>query len=151
VIQPSLDNLYTSISGYDRYFKQLQQCYTNQAQAGKAVQSPDEKLGRVHNSYLAFHIKFVEYCAAREALFLQIETAVAGANVKLMGLLRILNDVDEIVLGDLADKPEADFAVGEEAAVSEPWPEEEEKDQTEHPFRVKLDETLISGMIAFES
>jgi hypothetical protein len=145
-LQSPLDTLFTSIAGYDKYFKQLQQCYSATAhpsKATKAVQSLDEKLARVRNTYSIFHRKFVDYCAAREPLFTQIETVVATANVKLADLLGIVSQVDAIVLGDLAEAPEKRISLVEEepsALPSDQLPEEE--DEPETPFQVKLSQPL---------
>jgi hypothetical protein len=149
ILQSPLDNLVTSIAGYQKYFKQLQQFYMNPAQAGKAVKSLDEKLSRVNNSYLIFHQKFVDYCAARDPVFTQIDMVVRTTNSTLMDLLGILSEVDSIVVGDLADPPERRFSAAQDEATDLPndqWPEEEEEIET--PFQVKLSQPLnVAGVL----
>jgi hypothetical protein len=139
IVQTPLDNLYASISGYEKYFKQLQQCYMNPAQAGKAVKNLDEKLARVQNTYSVYHRRFVDYVSAREPLFTFVESVVRGTNETLTDVLSILSNVDGILIRDLAAAPSSP----EPALAPETWAEEEEESET--PFAVKLSQPLIVG------
>jgi hypothetical protein len=148
MIQTPLENMTASIAGYDKYFKQLQQCYLNPVQAVKAINALDEKLGRVHSSYLVFHRRFVDYCAAREPLFAEIEAIVKRENETLTDLLKILSSVDGIVVGDLEDTMSEGFsgvAEDEKEKELDIWTDEEE--EGECVFQVKLVQNLnVNGV-----
>jgi hypothetical protein len=153
IVQAPLDNLYASLSGYDKYFKQLQQCYMNPGQAGKAVKNLDEKLARVQNNYAVYHRRFVDYVSARDPIFASVESLVRGTNITLNDLFRILSDIDGIAIGDLADAPALRLSARREsdAAAAPPempemWIEEEEEGET--PFTVKLAQPLLVGGVS---
>jgi hypothetical protein len=98
MLKPSLEALYQSMSGYDKYFKQLQSqsVMKEAAQARKAVNSLDEKLGRVQNYYAEFHRKFVEYCAARQPIFNKVEFTVLSVNDNINALLMNVGAIEGI-------------------------------------------------------
>jgi hypothetical protein len=133
LLRPPLDALHSSISGYDRYFKQLQKELVNPQQARRAVEALDEKLGRVQNYYAEFHRTFVEYCTAREVTFAQIESAVKILNGALSDAIQKVGLIDGAVV----------------AVTTEPIPIEEgpppdlgddgdEVEEPTGPFYVKL-------------
>jgi post-segregation antitoxin (ccd killing protein) len=145
MLRPPLDSLHSSISGYDKYFKQLQLQLVNPQQARRAVDSLDEKLGRVQNYYAEFHRKFVEYCAAREPIFQHIESAVNAVNASLEEAILKVARIDGVVvasLGETALEPEAP------KPARDLWDEEEEANEPKPPFYVRLTQTVTAGALS---
>jgi hypothetical protein len=101
MIQSPLDILAASIAGYDKFFRQLQQFLVNPQQAGKAVRSIDEKLGRIWSNYAAYHGRWIEYCTAREPVFTMIDAAVDRINTQIRRHLAAASAADGDVVGDV--------------------------------------------------
>jgi hypothetical protein len=110
LIQAPLDILAASIAGYDKFFRQLQQFLVNPQQAGKAVRSLDEKLGRIWSNYAAYHNRWIEYCTAREPVFAMIEAAVDRTNAQIRQHLQAASAIDGDVVGDVTLPPEPEKA-----------------------------------------
>jgi hypothetical protein len=144
LVQSPLDGLYASISGYNKYFKQLQQCNVNSQQAVKSLRALDEKLVRVRNNHCVFRHKFLEYCGMRESVFMSVQSLVNSTNTRMMGILSCVSDIEGPVLGDLSCSVSQRLSL-EEQQVDTTWPEEEELEETEPPFLVRLGEPLSIG------
>jgi hypothetical protein len=144
LVQAPLDGLYASISGYDKYFKQLQQCNVNSQQAVRALRALDEKLVRIRNNHFLFHRKFIEYCAMRESVFMSVQNLVNSTNTRMLGILSCVSDIDGPVLGDLNDTVSTRLSQDDQQ-IDTTWPEEEELEETEPPFLVRLVEPLSIG------
>ena len=132
-----------SSNGYEKYFKQLQQQSAKPEQIAKAINSLDEKLARVHQNYVTFHRKFVEYCDKREPLFARIEVLVRRANEILSELLQKVSKIDGIIVGDLMDSVDASKFTEKQ---SDQFEEEEESYEPSGTFFVKLTHTVKVGM-----
>ena len=144
IIDEPLSVLYASTTGYDKYFKQLQQQQGAKPEhVGKAIYSLDEKLSRVHQNYVAFHRKFVEYCQVREPLFAKIEVLVRRANDIFGELLQKVSKIDGIIVGDLMDSVDASQFVDDVQMLSD---EEEEPCEQHGTFYVKMTRNIKSGM-----
>ena len=102
-VQPSLDDLYKSLNGYDKYFNLLQKSVTNPnpAQQIKAITQLDEKLSRTQYNYNNFHQKFGEYCKRRDQIFGDIDKLVAETIAELNDIIRQAMEIDKGLIEEI--------------------------------------------------
>ncbi|OHT04260.1 hypothetical protein TRFO_28313 [Tritrichomonas foetus] len=109
LIQSSLDDLYKSINGYDKYFIMLQKTSSNSAYQSAAIPSKeqmkaitklDEKLARTQTAYNIFHQKFAEYCRLRDIIFGKIDKLVFDTSEELKNIINHATRVDSSFLDE---------------------------------------------------
>jgi hypothetical protein len=138
-ITSALEGLSASLGGYDRSFRQLQQFLPVPQQAGKAVRSLDERLGRIWASYAAFDQRWIEYCTAKDPVFTMARTTADRSNAQIARIIDAVAAIDAGPVGDLRaafdfDEPQQDTQDGGE-----------EEDAEDAPFHVVLAQSVCIG------
>jgi hypothetical protein len=134
-----LEALSASHGGYDRLFRQLQQFLAVPQQAGKAVRSLDERLGRIWASYAAFDVRWIEYCTEKEPVFTMVHASADRSNAQIARIIDAVAAIDGGPVGDL--RTAFDFEEPEQD-TQDRW---EEEDAEDSPFRVVLSQSVSIG------
>lgn len=144
LVQPCLNDIYKSLTGYDKYFTKLQQSVSSQPspavqqQFQKALTKLDEKLSRTQTNYNTFHKKFAEYCSERDIIFGEIDKLIADSSEELKNIIQKAASIDNGCI-DPVDFNQPKIEVD----ISSCW--KETKDET--PKSNKFAVTLISNVL----
>ena len=148
LVQPSLDDIYKSLNGYDKYFTKLQQSVSAQQsqnylqQFQKAITKLDEKLTRTQTNYNCFHTKFAEYCSDRDIIFGEIDKLIADTSEELKNIIQKASLIDKGYIEPINfNQPKI------EVDISSCW--NETKDET--PKTDKFTVTLLSNILCGET
>ncbi|OHS96936.1 hypothetical protein TRFO_02071 [Tritrichomonas foetus] len=121
---PKLLNLTTQIAR-----NQITPAQINQ-QLPKALSAVDTKLQRVQTSYLAFRAKFLEYCQAREVVFMQADILLEKSGKELKKILAEAEKIDK----DMFDSKEFEQQIKERNVEPSFWNKTEPRKKKEKFF-----------------
>ncbi|KAH0789197.1 hypothetical protein GPJ56_006867 [Histomonas meleagridis] len=142
IVAQSLQDLYRSLNGYNKYFSALQQSQGGNTQSiVKALSQLDDKLYRVQKQYVLFHLQFLEYCEKRDPVFAEVDSFTKKIADDLYNLMVEADKIDNSFFNDEINRsnplnPTTGFIEGDI------WDEKEEE-HTEKPFKVKLTKEIV--------